>query len=357
MKSSWWTEVTPEVCLTFQADLSALADGELDVSASTRAVAHLEVCSGCHDFFDDVREMARVHRDIADPDALLARVSSLTGHELFRQAESHDLASRLATIFYQLGKAYVLLATDKQYRNDVFEPAVRVEAEKTRGRGFVDGVLESGRGEGVDVDWQSARHMLNGRLTRIEEPLQKGRRLLEEALSIDPDHEEARLYRAFVHAHEGRRMRAAEDLRYVFDSAMDEVNRGHAAVQLGKLYSAEGDHRRALVCFRWVTMSGLADIDARFYFARYNAAICYLNLGRVERSLVTLRELLDHHPGEASKIAEALSTSSPKLQERMATAPGFAEGVIERCPELFQDQATDSETPYQSADSAEEEPC
>ena len=152
-------------------------------------------------------------------------------------------------------------------------------------------------------------------------------------------------------------MRAAEDLRYVFDSAMDEVNRGHAAVQLGKLYSAEGDHRRALVCFRWVTMSGLADIDARFYFARYNAAICYLNLGRVERSLVTLRELLDHHPGEASKIAEALSTSSPKLQERMATAPGFAEGVIERCPELFQDQATDSETPYQSADSAEEEPC
>lgn len=353
MKQSWWTEVTPDVCLSFQADLSALADGELDSLAATRAVAHLEVCAGCHDFFDDVREMARAHRDLADPDALLARVSSLTGQELFREAESKGLSTRLATIFYQLGKAYVLLATDDKYRLEIFEPAVKVESEKTRGRGFVDGVLESGRGAG-DVDWDSARHMLNGRLTKIEGHLEKGKRLLEEALSVDADHEEARLYRAFVHAHEGRRMRAAEDLRYVFDTAMDETNRGHAAVQLGKLYGQERDDRRALVCFRWVTISGLADVDPRFYFVRYNAAVCYLNMGHVDRSLDMLRELLDRHPGQASRIADALAASSPKMQERMATAPGFAEGIIQRCPELFDERG---ETPDPDAESLEDEAC
>jgi len=357
MKQSWWTEVTPDVCLSFQADLSALNDGELDSLAATRAVAHLEVCAGCHDFFDDVREMARAHRDLSDPDALLARVSSLTGQELFREAESKGLSTRLATIFYQLGKAYVLLATDDAYRLEVFEPAVRVEAEKTRGRGFVDGVLESGRGLSADVDWDSARHMLNGRLTRIEGPMKKGKRLLEEALTIDPDHEEARLYRAFVHSQEGRRMRAAEDLRYVFDSAMDETNRGHAAIQLGKLYGQEGDDRRALVCYRWVTISGLADVDSRFYFVRYNAALCYLNLGQVERSLDMLRQLLDSHPSQAPRIAEALASSTPKTQQLMASAPGFAEGIIQRCPELFEEPDKTLGPDNVTAESLEDEAC
>ena len=351
MKSSWWTEVTPEVCLTFQADLSALVDGELDRSHAVRAVAHLEVCSGCHDFLDDIREMARMHRDITDPDALITRFSALTGQELLHRAESAELSSRLATIFYQLGKAYVLAATDATYRNEVFEPAVRVEREKTRGRGFVDGVIASGRGLDADVDWNEARHSLNGRLTRIEGPLEKGKRLLEESLSVDPDLSEARLYRAYVHAHEGRRMRAAEDLRYVFDTAMDEVNRGHAAMQLGKLYGAEGDDRRALVCFRWVTMSGLADIEPRFFLAHYNSAVCYVELGSAERALATLRRLLDSFPNKADQVAEALSQSTPKLQAKMAALPGFAEGLIETCPELFSGIET-TET-----DSLEDEEC
>jgi len=335
MKSSWWTEVTPEICLDFQADLSALVDGELDPGHGVRAIAHLEVCSGCHDFFDDIRQMARAHRDIADPDALLTRFSALTGKELFAKAEAFELSSRLATVFYQLGKAYVLAATDEHYRNEVFEPAVRVERAKTRGRGFVDGVIASGRGVETDVDWEQARHNLNGRLTKLEDPLEKGKRLLEEALAVDPELSEARLYRALVHSHEGRRMRAAEDLRHVFDTAMDEVNRGHAAMQLGKLYGAEGDHRRALVCFRWVTMSGLAELEPRFALAHHNRAICQVWLGHADRALASLRQLLDEFPELTERVAEMLAGSTPKLQARMTALPGFAEGLIETCPELF----------------------
>jgi|FLOH01.1.fsa_nt_gi tetratricopeptide (TPR) repeat protein len=354
MNSTFWTEVTPNVCLDFQSDLSALVDGELDDAAATRAIAHLEVCAGCHDFLDDTRSMVSMHQDIANPDSLLLRFSALTGKELMDQAESSLLVSRLATVFYQLGKAYVLAATDAQYRNDVFEPAVRVELEKTRGRGFVDGVLASGRDSISDVDWSEARHMLNGRLTKIENSLEKGKRLLEEALTIDADHEEARLYRAFVHSHEGRRMRAAEDLRYVFDTAMDEANRGHAAMQLGKLYGAEGDHKRALVCFRWVTISGLADVNPRFFLARYNAAICHLRLGSANRSVDVLRDLLDRHPNEAARIADALAESSPKLQSIMASLDGFAENLIQTCPELF---ALPSEAKLSQSDQALEGEC
>ena len=351
MNSTFWTEVTPEVCLDFQADLSALVDGELEDEAATRAIAHLEICAGCHDFLDDTRSMVAMHRDISNPDALLMRFSALTGQEIMEQAESAKLAHRLATVFYQLGKAYVLAATNAQYRNDVFEPAVRVEFEKTRGRGFVDGVLASGRDGSSDIDWTEARHMLNGRLTKIESTLEKGKRLLAEALAVDPDHEEARLYRAFVHSHEGHRMRAAEDLRYVFDTAMDESNRGHAAMQLGKLYGAEGDHKRALVCFRWVSISGLADANPRFFMARYNAAICHLRLGASDRSVQAFRALLDSQPSQAPRIAETLGDSSPKLQEKMATLPGFAESLLKSCPELFSGEAPAGSL---NADTAEE---
>ena len=77
----------------------------------------------------------------------------------------------------------------------------------------------------------AARAMLNGRLERIESPLEKGRKLLEEAIAIDPSHEEARLYLAFLHGHEGKRLLAAEEYLEIFQTAIDDANRGHAAIQ------------------------------------------------------------------------------------------------------------------------------
>jgi tetratricopeptide (TPR) repeat protein len=345
MTSSWFINTTPDVCLGFQADLSALADGELEKEVggkvlAARAIAHLEVCAGCHDFFDDVRNMASAHRSFASPDELLDRLSQVSSADFLGRAEASKLTANLATIFYKLGKAYVLLATDEQYRNQIFEPAVQVEVEKTRGRGFVDGVVASGRTAQSDVDWTSARHLLNGRLSRIESHLERGKRLLDEALQIDPGCEEARLYRAFVLNHEGHRVRAAEEYREVFNTGIEPSNRGHAAVQLGKLLAAEQDYRRAVACFRWVVMSSLADVEPRFYFVRYNAAICYLQMGRVERSIASLRELLTYHPDQAAFVAETMGNSSPQLQELMATTPGFAEGLMEACPELFADNSS-----------------
>lgn len=346
MDAEIWSEGLDEVCSNFQLDLSCLLDDELDQGAAGRAMIHMEACSCCRSFFEDTRLQVQMNRDMTDPARLFARVAMLTGGRSngASAAESIDLVHRLATIFYQLGKAYVLAAIDPGYRERVFEALVPVEAGQTRGRGFVDGVLLKGKGEVGGLDWQRARAMLNGRLERIESPLEKGRRLLEEAIATDPSHEEARLYLAFLHGHEGKRIRAAEEYREIFNSAISDANRGHAAIQLGRLHSAEKDYRKAVCCWRWVTMSGLADSDERFFVARFNLGMVYALMRNQARSLGYFRELLDRHPDRIGEIAE-LFTRSPRLRESIDSQRGFGEALVRSCPELFSGSANNPESP------------
>ena len=56
------------------------------------------------------------------------------------------------------------------------------------------------------VDWREARHYLNGRLERVEDPMEKG---LAAPIASDNSHEEARIYLAFVYAQKGKRLKAA----------------------------------------------------------------------------------------------------------------------------------------------------
>lgn len=333
-----WTGGLADICSAFQLDLSCLVDGELDEPAAARAMVHLEECESCRGFFEDTRRHARLHRDMADPDRLLAHLATLTGTDLAAEAEGIDLIHRLATIFYQLGKAYTLAAIDPGFCQRIFEDAVPVDVAKDRGRGFVDAVLMDGRGSGGGIDWRQARHLLNGRLELIEEPLEKGRRLLAEAVTVDPSHEEARLYLAFLHAHEGKTLKAAEEYRDIFETAVSETNRGLAIVQLGLLYSTEDHYKRAAACFRWVTCCGLADRDDRFWFARFNLGMVYANWRRPKRSLQYFRELLDRHPGRLQEVAEAFF-QSPNLRKSISSQDGFPEALASRCPELFHPEA------------------
>ncbi len=329
-----WKHDESDVCTIFQVDLSALVDGEIDESAAGRAMMHMEACTCCRGFFEDVRTQVRLHRDVAAPDRLFARIAMLTGAEAVAAVEGIDLVHRLATVFYQLGKAYVLASIDPGYRERVFESAVPVGDVQTRGRGFVDGVLLDGKAQAGGLDWKRARAMLNGKLEKIESPLEKGRRLLEEAISTDPSHEEAQLYLAFLHGHEGKRLTAAEEYRRIFQTAMSPANRGHAAIQLGRLHSSEKNYRKAIACWRWVTISGLADEDDRFFVARFNLGMVYALTRNRKRSLGYFRELIDRHPDRTGEVAELFSRS-PRLRESIDAQPGFAESLVATCPELF----------------------
>ena len=339
---NWLNE--PESHSHFQLDLSCLLDGELDEGRSARAMLHIEECPVCCEFFKDLRQQVRLHRDIADPDRLFARVAMITGSEPFPEgmipsqlaadAEAIDLVHRLATVFYQLGKSYVLAAIDPDFRTRVFEASMPVVETKNQGRGFVDGVMINGEGRIGGVDWQQARHMLNGRLERIESPMEKGRRLLDEALAADPDHEEARLYRAFLLAHEGRTLDAAEEYRNIFNTAVNETNRGHAAMQLGKLYISQQSYRKSITCFRWVTISGLADADDRFFGARFNLGKAYTMLGNKDRALDAFETLLARHPSRTEEVSRLFS-NAPLMRGAIDSIPGFGGELFERCSALF----------------------
>lgn len=336
---SWLEGADPHA--KFQLDLSCMMDGELDETAATRAMIHIEECSQCRDFFDDIRDHLRLHRDMGDPDRLFARVAMLTGAESLsgldasQEAHAVDLVNRLSTVFYQLGKAYVLSAIDPDFRTRVFEQAVPLEETRRHGRGFIDGVLLSEQG-GARVDWEHARSMLNGRLESIEDPLAKGRRLLEEAVAADPSHEESRLYLAFLSAHEGQSLLAVEEYREVFDTAISEENRGHAAAQLGKLYISQRLYRKALVPCRWATLSGLTRRDERFFFVRFNIGMDYAFLGDRDRSVAAFRDLLDHHPARRDEVV-GLFERSDRLRESIENEPEFVDHLLTTCPELFEE--------------------
>jgi tetratricopeptide (TPR) repeat protein len=351
-----WKEGLSTVCESFQMDLSCLLDSELDSQAAGRAMVHMEACAACREFFEDTRTQIRLHKDVSDPDRLFARIAMLTGSTGpgLEAVEGIDLVHRLATIFYQLGKAYVLAAIDTGYRERVFEAAVPLGATQARGRGFVDGVVMNGKAKAGGLDWMRARSMLNGKLEKIESPLEKGRRLLEEAISTDPSHEEAQLYLGFLHAHEGRRLQAAEEYGRIFETAVDERNRGHAAIQLGRLHSAEKGYAKAIALWRWVTISGLADLDDRFFVARFNLGMVYAWMRNQRRSLEYFRELLDRHPARAGEVAD-LFRRSPGLRESIDSQAGFAEALLRTCPELFASPAGQKEQTGMSDEGSEEE--
>jgi tetratricopeptide (TPR) repeat protein len=122
---------------------------------------------------------------------------------------------------------------------------------------------------------------------------------------------------------------------------VNETNRGHAAIQLGRLHSAERSYKKAIACWRWVTISGLADLDDRFFVARFNLGMVYALQGNQARSLQYFRELLDRHPTRVGEVAE-LFARSPKLRESIDSQPGFGAALLKTCPKLFACSAADA---------------
>ncbi|MEZ5979466.1 MAG: tetratricopeptide repeat protein [Planctomycetota bacterium] len=322
---------SPE-CESLQADLSSLVDGELDEVAAASAMAKLESHPECRDFFENVRAQVRMHGELADSDKLVDQFARLVGAEPGHGFLAREAVHRLAAIFYQLGKAYALNAIDPDFRIRVFEKAAEIEPMRARGRGYVDGM--SSRGASSGLDWSSKRHLLNGSLERIAKPLDKARKLLRECLLLEPDYEPALLWSAYIEMHDGRRVKAARMFEDVFRVGVDPASRGHAAVMLGKIHEEEQDYATALKWFRWVGISGLADDLPQFFFSRFNAGLCYSHLERPERALDSFRTLLDRHPDRITEIA-GFFANSPGLRLCVESQPGFADALVERCPELF----------------------
>jgi tetratricopeptide (TPR) repeat protein len=343
-------------CEAIQLDLSCMVDGEADAAAVRRALIHVEVCPECSAFLEHVRGHIELHRDLCDPRLLMRRLRSIDGMELFTRSSIRANLRRLSEFFYQLGKAYLLLATDQRYLLQVFEEPVPIASVEKRGLGFVEDHLASRRSApereepaksddaddlreleleaGASYDWVKARSLLGDQLERTTQNLEKARLLLEEALLVRPSYAEARLYLGFYHQNIGDHARAELEYRRVFETARKVRNRAHAAVQLGVLQHERGELASAVRCFRWVTRAGLVRRDGRFFFVFYNLALLYARLGDYARCAKCFEILYHRHRAQSAEI-ERFLTRAEAFRETLREQPELAADLERACPAWF----------------------
>ena len=323
-------------CLPFQRDLSCLVDGELDGGAVKRVLIHLEVCGDCSSFFGEVRNAVRLHRDLCEPGQLLDRFMLPSGERVYSEMAANETFRRLAGIFYELGKAYLLLGSDPKFVTEVFHEPVQVVAAKNQGRGYVDAIIEKGEQSLVeqDYDWIEARHLLNGALADVEDNLTRGRVLIEEALILRPNFAEARLYLGWYHQLRGGLKRAASEYRRVFRTAGHLTNRVHAAIQLGQLHTTAGDYPRAAGCYRWAISAGALRLDRKFFFLIYNLAVAYARMGEWKLAQTCFQRLVGDYPDRMESVRGYLR-GAQGFQRLLRRESSFRDVLEDECPDLF----------------------
>lgn len=325
-------------CLPFQIDLSSMVDEEIDERSVSRTLVHLETCSGCRDFLQSVRGGVVVHRQLADPERLARVLSMLENTKLFPSGDTKTHLRRLAAVYFQLGKAYVMLALDKKFQFRLLNEPVAIPDYKMRGRHFVERMLHARSGEGVfrGYDWVKARYLLNGRLDCDGENLEKGKLLLDESIVVRPRFAEPRLFLALYHRALGQEQESVTQLEWVMGNAAKTVTRVSAAVQLGVLCGNREEFRQALRYARWALRQRIEDpAQAKhvFFVASYNAAIYYAQMGELRRSLQYFRELVAKTPEKATDAGNLLRGSKQMMAIITGSAP-YRQELESISPEL-----------------------
>lgn len=339
-RSDSW-DASHEPCPPFATDLSALVDGEVDETVARRLVVHLEICDKCRDFFQTMRSMAQTHRELAGmaagaegpaprraPDrerAARDRVRRIVGRRAFR---------RFAAVLYRLGKAYLLITVDRNYRTEVFRQPVAVDAESVRGREFVDRILARGEGRFAGYNWIEAGRLLETSMESDLDLRERARVLLEQALFLKPNFAEARLYLGFYFKLKGDLDSAEREFQRVFESAKTAENRGHAGTQLVTVLEAKGNLEGAIGVIERMLARRLPEQDGRFYFTYFNLAVIRALRGEFALAADALASLARRFPDRLGEVRSKLAQSHP-LRDALFQSPEFRIDVERRIPALF----------------------
>ena len=314
-------KLSTEACIAFERDINLFVDHELPASDSGRLVAHLQECGACRDYVDDLRELAEMHRSTASAESearVLAEV--VDRHALFASITRTlvgDKRSELARLFYELGKAYVLLANQSREGRPqrsvlAVTPPVDIRATSDRGRRVAQ------EGEGLtaasgDPDRESgslfrrSRRLFQSASRAGAGELVTGRRLLEQALLIRPEFDEARLYLGFHHMLAGRNDRARVEFRRVYREGQDVVHRMMALQFLGNVHASAGDYGRAIECFEEVVASGVDTREPRLFTSLPNLAVVSAKAGHGSRSIRHFTEFVVRFPARIDQARALLS--------------------------------------------------
>jgi tetratricopeptide (TPR) repeat protein len=342
-------KLSTEACVAFERDINLFVDHELSENDSQGLVTHLEACPDCHDYMDDLRELATAHRSVDDEaDEVLAAL--LDKHEMFASITRtllEDKREELARLFYELGKAYVLKGNQAAARNPrrsvltVSQP-VDIRSATDRGRRLTrEGTAlceANARTEGdVRVSaslFQRSRRMFGSSARAGSGAFANGHRLLQEALVLRPDFDEARLYLGFHHLVTGRHDRARIEFRRVYRVGKDPVHKMMALQFLGNVYSTLGDYPRAIDCYQEVVTSGLVETEPRLFTALVNLAVNCAKAGLETRCIDLFTDLVTRFPAQVAQ-ARALLSRKEGFAALLQRESNLHETLRHHVPALF----------------------
>ncbi len=349
-----------QACVTFEHDLNLFVDHELAVAHLSRITQHLEQCNGCRDFVDDLRTLSELHHDVLDDacegddrgdwgaEAALAAV--VDKHGLFATITRKLVVEKqadLARLFYELGKAYVLAGNQgvSGILARSFVPVrkpVDIRSTTARGKQLVREVRElesSATGQAAPVPesgslFRRSRELFSSTRRDTGGALTKGRRFLEEALALEPDLSEARIYLAMHHQCTGRFDRARVEFRRVYREAADHSHRMMALHMLGNVYAGAGDFARAVECYEKVLDSDILDREPRFFAALLNLGVNYAKLGRVDQAVRHFSDLVRRFPSRVPQLRTLLQRKE-SFMALLAREAALHESLQRRIPALF----------------------
>ncbi len=358
-------------CADVQVDLSAMLDGELDSVRARRVLVHLEVCPDCMRFMEALKKQVDLHRESlrkAPRETLPAggeeEVDLFSGEEVWAGLDEDPSSflgrmldegkDRLSEIFYQIGRAYVILAVHPEFFRLLCKEPVPIPEYKLRGRSVMDGVSggepvpESARGGKDAGTWLEARHLLHGELEDKKGNLEKGRSFLELALSLRSPFPQASIMlgEAFYQQVDFEKARAC--FQRVLEECppdsgpLDPVAkvplRVFAEEHLGNLCLAEGKLEEALRWFRKVEASGAMRRHPNFSSAYGNLAYTHLLLGNFESAGDYIEKLYAEFPAMRKAYGQMFALKS-NIQKVLRSNPQILERLRRCCPEWFGERA------------------
>lgn len=314
-------KLSTEACVAFEHDINLFVDHELAESESGRLVQHLESCGACRDYVDDLRELAELHRQTAAVDVDARAIEQLVDrHALFAAITRtlvHDKRAELARLFYELGKAYVLLANDAIHGHPLrsvltASQPVDIRSATDHGRRVAQEGEELSSAAGTpDREsgslFRRSRGLFRAASRAGSGALATGRRLLEQALAIRPELDEARLYLGFHHMLAGRNDRARLEFRRVYHDGHDPIHRMMALQFLGNVHSTAGDYARAIECYEEVASSGVDSREPRLFTSLLNLAVTCAKAGQPARSVRHFSEFVVRFPARVDQARTLLS--------------------------------------------------
>lgn len=253
--------------------------------------------------------------------------------ELRRQLTENG--RQLARIFYELGRGFVLMGISPNFSRVVQREPVPIPDMFQRGRNLLDEVARIAGHAAVPSEWIRARELFGDDWRRSPaQNLQKGTELLHEALLLDPDFHEARIYLGHAHHMAGDRQRAIAEFRTVLERAPDVDARGFALLNLGNIRLEDGDLDEAERLFLALVDSGAIQQTPQFGLIYFNLALAYGMQERFDECRRWLERLYSELPHKRRMIADEFR-SREDFVASLSRHPGVYESLARSFPCWF----------------------